>query len=151
MKTIIGLALLCLLASPSLAQFKVGDSVMVGPTTTRLNVRTGAGVTFPAITAEPTGTIGTVIGGPASDTSFTFYQIKWSDGISGWSAAPYLVEAAPPSGSFPATARDSLMYRLGAAHAVHDTTFVDPDSLEVGFQGFWRTGPRTATIKLKKQ
>ena len=86
---------LVLLASPLYAQFYLGDSVSVKMGANGLNSHTLPLLSAPSLKVEPDGARGQVIGGPQSDPNYTFYQIKYNDGITGWSAAPYLVKIVP--------------------------------------------------------
>ncbi len=84
---------------PSSGTFRSGDSVR---TTDFLNLRTspGGGV----IAVMPSGTTGTVTGGPTSSGGYTWWQIRTSYGT-GWAAEDWLTKASsspppPPSSGF---------------------------------------------------
>lgn len=81
--------------------------------TTRLNLRSGAGTTFAALTVMPVGAVVTLISGPSGG----WYQVAYQ-GITGYASAQYLtVESGQnpgePSGSGTATVRQSLNLRIG--------------------------------------
>ena len=70
------------------ATFNIGDRVRV---TTNLNVRTGAGTSYPEISDPdypgyaPAGTTGTVLSGPVSANGYIWWQIQYDAGYTGWS------------------------------------------------------------------
>jgi PKD repeat protein len=58
---------------------------------TPLNIRSGPSLTDPVISKVAVGTQGTVIGGPTSSGGLTWIQVRYDNGITGWSAQNYLV------------------------------------------------------------
>lgn len=93
---------------PASGGFKAGDVVSV---TAGLYLRTGPGLAYSVITTMPTGTKGTIVGGPTPSGGYTWYQLKTPYGT-GWAAGEYLalVTAAPaptptptPTGYAPGT------------------------------------------------
>jgi hypothetical protein len=67
--------------------FSIGDRVQ---TTSNLNVRTCASLSCTTIATEPTGAKGTIIGGPQNADGYTWWQIRYDDGITGWSVQNWL-------------------------------------------------------------
>jgi len=82
--------------------FKNGDSVI---TTTNLHVRNNPGPNGVVIGTVPAGTVGEVVGGPSSAGDYQWYRIVYSTGLTGWSAAPWLV--ANGIGDIPVEPRDA--------------------------------------------
>jgi hypothetical protein len=125
------LSLLC--AIPTFAQFNVGDSVMVMVGSNSLNARSAPALASTVLRVEVDGTRGRIVGGPQSDPNYKFWQIAWPD-VTGWSAEKYLTKALPlvppPSGG-----------------VIHDTIYIDPNSVSVILQGFWG---KDTTIIIKK-
>jgi len=59
-----------------------------------LNVRSGPAATYSIIGTEPNGTFGTVANLiPVVASGYNWWQVKYSDGITGWSAEAYLTAA----------------------------------------------------------
>lgn len=135
MKTVLILALLCLLASSSFAQFGIGDSVVVAAIA-GLNVRSLPSLGSSIVAVEKLRALGVVIGGPTSDPNYTFWQVKWPD-VTGWSAGVYLTKVNPVPPPYPVSTRDSTMFTLGVAsvHVTHDTVRVAIDSLAIQLPG----------------
>ncbi|GEM_PF-3937040 len=75
--------------------FAVGDRVKAQTgSNLGLNVRAGPSTNFSIIATEPNGSLGTVISiPPVPADSFNWWQIKWDNGATGWSAEAYLVKA----------------------------------------------------------
>jgi hypothetical protein len=73
----------------------IGDSIMVSFSTDGVNARSIPSTSGPTVLKlELAGTRGIIVAGPKPDqngsSSFTFWQITYSDGITGWSAGTYL-------------------------------------------------------------
>jgi len=66
----------------------IGGRVM---TTANLNVRSSPLPGSAKLGSESVGSLGTVVGGPTTAKSHSWWQIKWDDGLNGWSIADYLV------------------------------------------------------------
>jgi len=82
-------------ATPS-TQIQIGSNVYVTLTTDCINARTVPSITNSvALKCEPAGTNGVVVDGPSPDvngsSTYTFWKVAYSDGITGWSAGQYLV------------------------------------------------------------
>jgi hypothetical protein len=73
------------------AKFKAGDSVTVTGTGDCLNVRSGPARSNAAVTCLPDGTTVTVVDGPQSGDSLTWWKIHTPAG-DGWAAEDYLVK-----------------------------------------------------------
>jgi len=85
----IGLIFGGLIDIASAANFSIGDNVEV---TANLNVRTGAGTSYPEITDPdypgyaPKGTIGEILSGPSSADGYIWWEVDFGPGLySGWS------------------------------------------------------------------
>jgi outer membrane protein assembly factor BamB len=76
--------------------FQIGDRIQ---TISNLNVRTCASTSCSVIATEPTGAQGTIVNGPQTGDGYTWWQIGYDDGITGWSVQCYLeivTGTAPP-------------------------------------------------------
>jgi len=69
------------------AVFGYGDLVQA---TAYLNVRSSPSLSTNIITTVPPGSHGTVVSGPQSGSGYTWFDINWDSGPSGWSAQDYL-------------------------------------------------------------
>jgi hypothetical protein len=113
-----------------------GDAVRA--MTANLNVRAcpdGSitnGANCPSLASLPAGTTGEVVGGPqqilADGGGYTWWQVQWSTGVTGWSVENYLARVIPlppaPSGVV-ATALSPSTVRV---------SWQDASSLETGFR-----------------
>ncbi|MDP2598571.1 MAG: Ig-like domain-containing protein [Candidatus Liptonbacteria bacterium] len=72
-------------------KFSIGDrvEVMTG-STLGLHVRASSSISASIIGTEMDGSFGTIIGGPVSSGSYTWWRVKYDDGITGWSAEDFL-------------------------------------------------------------
>ena len=80
-------------------------------TTANLNVRSSASAGATKLGTESIGSLGTVIGGPTTAGGYTWWQINYDNGISGWSISTYLLAAAAassPAVGMAEPAQDSL-------------------------------------------
>ena len=68
----------------------VGNRVV---TTANLNVRQSASASATKLGTESIGALGTVVGGPTTAGGYTWWQINYDNGISGWSISTYLLAA----------------------------------------------------------
>jgi uncharacterized protein YraI len=69
-------------------KFPVGSTA---ETTTVLNLRSGAGLTYPVVVSLWEGAPLTVTGAPVSASGFTWYPVRTGYGTTGWVAGEYLV------------------------------------------------------------
>lgn len=113
-----------------------GDAVRA--MTANLTVRACAGGSItngancPSVASLPSGTTGVVVGGPqqvwADGGGYTWWQVQWSTGVTGWSVENYLARVIPlppaPSGVV-ATALSPSTARV---------SWRDESSLETGFR-----------------
>lgn len=99
---------------PPQTGIQVGDTIRVadGP----LNLRSGPSTTNTILASLPTGTTGTVVGGPTAAGGITWYQISTASGT-GWVAGQYIAEIDPPPTS--------------GGIQVGDTVFVNTDALNL--------------------
>ena len=80
-------------------KFSINDRIQVFTGDgSNLNVRQTANGTL--LGQQPDGALGTVIGGPTSAGSFTWWNINFDSGVDGWAAEDYLIAytAPPPTG-----------------------------------------------------
>ncbi|MGI8643968.1 MAG: SH3 domain-containing protein, partial [Thermomicrobiales bacterium] len=89
---------------PATGAFQIGDTVTVN--TDRLNLRSTPSLSGSVVAIMPSGTPGTVIGGPRADDGYTWYQLRTAAGT-GWAAGSFLQRSgstAPPpaTGTFSA-------------------------------------------------
>ena len=83
----------------------VGDDVRVSGIVTTITVRNCAGNTItngvncPSLGTVPSGGLGVIIGGPLQVTNdasgYTWWQVQWSNGLTGWSVENYLERVIP--------------------------------------------------------
>lgn len=78
-----------------------GDSVV---TTSDVNFRIGPTTSAAIITTLPTGTSGTVLGGPTSANGYNWYQLQTAFGI-GWCASSFLRKTASGGTTIPTSTR----------------------------------------------
>ncbi|MGD9711701.1 MAG: SH3 domain-containing protein [Thermomicrobiales bacterium] len=84
----------------AIGEFTAGDEIYVadGP----LNLRNAAGSTATILKTLPTGTTGTVLAGPTTDTGYDWYQIQAGLDV-GWVAGDFLdLDNGGPTGDFSA-------------------------------------------------
>jgi uncharacterized protein YgiM (DUF1202 family) len=62
---------------------KTGDSVT---TISGVNVRKGAGLTENVLGIEVRGSLGTIISGPIRQSGYTWWQVRYSNNLTGWTA-----------------------------------------------------------------
>jgi phosphodiesterase/alkaline phosphatase D-like protein len=75
----------------------IGDSIRVSSSTDGVNARTIPSTTGSTVLKlELAGTRGIIVAGPSQDvngsSSFTFWQVAYADGTTGWSASTYLTK-----------------------------------------------------------
>ncbi len=85
-------SLLRRVGGPPTGKFQQGDTVRV---TESLRLRTSASTGATTVAIMPAGTTGTVVGGPATASGYTWWQLQTSLGT-GWAAENWLVEANDP-------------------------------------------------------
>ena len=90
-------AILFLAFQSAIAQFQVGDSVMVGPQAINCtNIHSTASITGPVLKCELVGAVGKVLQGGTLDvnnsSNDTFYQVFFSDGFIGWADGKNLIK-----------------------------------------------------------
>lgn len=78
-----------------------GDGAVVQADPGCLNLRASAALDAERIACLPTGTAGSVLGGPAASDGFTWVKLQTSEGT-GWVAALYLEQASAPAAAEPA-------------------------------------------------
>lgn len=75
------------------------QSVSIGATvetTERLRVRAAAGVSGAAVTTVAAGAAGMVLSGPVVQDNYTWWNVAYEDGITGWSAGSWLDVVSAP-------------------------------------------------------
>jgi len=74
--------------NPGDGDFSIGDEIYVfdGP----VNLRNAGGLTGTILEILPQGTTGEVVGGPASDNFYDWYQVEVTGGAAGWIAGAFL-------------------------------------------------------------
>src|SRR5439155_24711625 len=101
-------------------------------------VRAGPSVFQPAITTEPSGALGTVIGGPVSADSRTWWQVQYDDGFTGWSEGDFLTVVVPVSPPGPQAPPIGATLGSGSQQAPSGTTS-EPINTATGNYLFQRT------------
>ncbi len=140
---------------PVVGIFKVGDTVQVSASVgTRLSVRSAPVVGDNVIGTEAIGAKGVVLAGSFPTSTYTFWQIKYSD-MTGYSADKYLVKAVvvvpPPPITNPCDTSYNRGFAAGRASVicppaihdtlritVHDTVKTTVDSVAVFFNDAWQ-------------
>jgi uncharacterized protein YraI len=112
-------------AEPPAPIFDIGDTVRV---TSGLYLRTEPNFSGRVIVTMPTGTIGTVVGGPSPANGHTWFQLQTTYGT-GWASTVGLVETTAPAPTPPPTV----------------PKFVVGDNVRVTAGLYLRTGPGTGT------
>jgi N-acetylmuramoyl-L-alanine amidase len=87
---------------PPSGKFQINDKFRV---TSSTNLRATPSTSGSVITTMGTGTTGTVIGGPSSGGGYIWWNVRLSNGTTGWCIENWLVETdggttPPPSGKF---------------------------------------------------
>jgi len=82
-----GDSVLSQLASPA---FKIGDKIM---TIREMNVRKGASISGSIINSQIKGNLGVIIGGPNQKDGHVWWQIKYGNDLTGWTAEIGLTKA----------------------------------------------------------
>ncbi len=88
-------------------KFVNGDRVQVKSGIINLNVRSTALMTGTVLGVQPTGALGTIIGGPSYDSinKYWFWQVNYDSGVDGWSVEWWLDKVTtPPATPVPAPA-----------------------------------------------
>lgn len=83
--------------TPVDADFPVGSTAV---TTAALNIRSGAGLTYPIIVTLWVGAPVTITGAPVAASGYTWYPIKTAYGTTGWVAGEYLTSGSVPTPGF---------------------------------------------------
>jgi hypothetical protein len=106
----------------SAAAFAIGDRIQ---TTANLNVRATPSLSGHLLCIQPSGTLGTVIAGPRTDSlglndPYTWRQINYDTGCDGWSVQNYLtkviVKPTPPTITITA---DATTISVGQSTVIH--------------------------------
>ena len=79
---------------PPSTSFKIGDRVQ---TTTTVNVRGGAGLSQTLLGTQPTGSQGTITGGPTQADGYNWWNINYDTGTDGWTGENTLTKATAPA------------------------------------------------------
>ena len=66
-------------------------------TTDRLNVRSGPSKSYAIICTQPAGAFGTIVGGPKVGSGYTWWNINYDAGCSGWGVVNFLIEVSSPT------------------------------------------------------
>ena len=80
--------------TPTAASFTIGQQVQ---TTSNLNVRAAPTTSGTLLGTQPSGSVGTVAGGPTTADGYVWWNITYSSGVSGWSVQDYLVAVSTPT------------------------------------------------------
>jgi hypothetical protein len=81
-------------AEPISTKFKIGDQVQ---STANLNVRSAPSTTGTLLGTQPSGALGSVIGGPIFADSYFWWNVDWNSSADGWSIENFLAKyTAPP-------------------------------------------------------
>jgi N-acetylmuramoyl-L-alanine amidase len=86
---------------PPTRKFQVNDTFRV---TSTMNLRSAATTSASVVASMPTGTTGTVTGGPTSANGYIWWNVRLTNGTTGWAAENWMEETdggttpPPPSG-----------------------------------------------------
>ena len=158
------LALLLCLSVSAFGQLSVGDSVKVVPAPDpSVNLRSIASTSGSTIIkAYPVGSVAVVIGPDVKDingsSNYSFLQVRFTDGNSGWARDVYFVKIAssppPPVSGCDTVGAYARGFAAGKASvicppAIHDTVRVGMDSLLIQAVGVKFTKVNDSTIVAK--
>ncbi len=89
-------------------KFSINDRVR---TIAALNIRTCAGISCTLLGTQPSGALGTVIGGPTYTDAYWWWNINFDNAPDGWSVEDYLVKVdiTPPTVSITSPATGSTV------------------------------------------
>ena len=170
MKTLL-IALLLPLAVPAFAQFGIGDSVAVVNVTDCINARSAPAIPSNVLECEIAGMHGLVKAGPVTASGYTWWQVAYRDGVTGWSngaALAKITSLTPPPpvtgtcnydsaknsgiaiGWALAAAKFDSVFTAGVASAKGGTVFVNADSVSVILQGWWNGDTTSAVVRFHK-
>jgi uncharacterized protein YgiM (DUF1202 family) len=74
---------------PPTGKFQVNDTFRVTET---MNLRSAAGTSASVVTSMPAGTRGTVTGGPTSANGYIWWNVRLTNGTTGWAAENWMEE-----------------------------------------------------------
>lgn len=136
---------------PPSAKFVVGDTFR---TTATLNMRSGASTGNGIVATLPSGTTGTILGGPRTGSGYTWWQIRTSQGT-GWAVQDWMTktttsipqEPAPPP---PTTGRFAIGAGVRVTEALNMRSGPSTGNgiiatLPAGTTGTVLEGPRTGS------
>lgn len=77
-------------------KFVIGDKVMVKKEWIALNTRVSPILTATVLGTQPSGALGTIVGGPVYDNvnKYWFWQVDYDNGVDGWSVEYWLTKTA---------------------------------------------------------
>jgi hypothetical protein len=78
---------------PVSTKFKIGDTIQA---TSNINVRATPSSTGNLVSTESSGATGVVVGGPTFANSFWWWQVRYANNQTGWSAEDFLVAYSVP-------------------------------------------------------
>ena len=120
--------------SPVDSAFPVGSTAV---TTAALNIRSGAGLSYPVIVALWVGAPVTVTGSPVAANGYNWYPIRTGYGTTGWVAGSFLTAGSAPVPGFAvgdSVVTDSVLNLRSGAGLVYDVVVV-----------LWQGAPLTIT------
>jgi uncharacterized protein YgiM (DUF1202 family) len=106
-------------------------------TTTALNLRSGAGLTYPVIVVLWKGAPLTVTGAPVAAGGYTWYPVKTGYGTTGWVAGEFLGAGSAPAPTYPV---GSTVYTTAALNLRGGAGLVHPVIVVL-----WAGAPLTVT------
>lgn len=134
---------------------KAGDTVAVNGT--NVNVRSSGSTASSVVTKLSTGTQGVVKSGPTSANGYNWFNIAFSNGVTGWMADVYLKKIASAPQNTPAAAVTNppiitsgytigqKIYAYGSGTNVYSSTVIGKNTLVKNFKPYYLIGTFLAT------
>lgn len=150
-KSSLRLALAVLLITPFFASAQIATASSITPntlaignrvkTTANLNVRSKptTGPTGKKLCTQPTGALGTIVGGPQRANGYTWWNVNYNTSCSGWSVQTYL--ALVPTG----VSVSAQVWQVAEVTFTSTATYTDPFT-DVNVDAIF-TGPNGVVIK----
>jgi uncharacterized protein YgiM (DUF1202 family) len=132
-------------APPPAGKFTIGDTFRITQST---NLRSNPTTSASVLLTMSTGATGTVFGGPRTANGYTWWQVRHSNGTSGWCIQNWMVETdggttPPPTGKFAIGDRIRVTERMNLRASAGTSASV-VTILQVGVTGTVLAGPSTA-------
>jgi chitodextrinase len=114
-------------------KFSLNDRVQ---TTDTVNVRASASTQGTLLGTQPTGALGTVIGGPVSADGYTWWNVNFDSGADGWTVETYLLKTTTnptPTDTTPPTLSGITAGSVTTSGATVSWTTNEPSDTQVDY------------------